>query len=392
MPKRTSLRLTKRVIEEAKPNSQIWDSEVPGFGVRRTAAGTRSFIYAYRTRAGQQRKMVLGGYPALTVENARGIAREHAVRVARGDDPAAARRAERQGDTLADMVAHYCDEYGRVVGLKARTVHDARQVLVAHALPKFGRVRIADFRPADIRKIHGDAHGRVGPYQANRLLAALSRIFNLAVEQEMRTTNPCKGVRKFPEQERWRNLSTEEVGRLLEACDRCPHREGANAVRLLLFTGARLQEVLKAEWKMFDLSAGVWEKPSSHTKTKRLHRLELAGPSLELLRKMRSEDPEGVYLFPGRDSGGQKPRARSDLKRPWQWLIKEADLQNVRIHDLRRTTASFMLDQSTPLPTIGKALGHTQIATTQRYAQLRSNAQRNALESAGLAMLRAVNG
>lgn len=229
MPKRTSLRLTKRVIDDAKPNSQTWDSEVPGFGVRRTAAGTRSFIYAYRTRSGQQRKMALGGYPALTVEAARSIAREHAVKIARGEDPAAERRAQRQAETLAEMVDHYCDAYGPHAGLKARTIRDARQVLVVHALPKFGKTRILDFRPDDIRRIHGDARDRVGPYQANRLLAALSKIFSLAIEQQVRVTNPCKGVRKFPEDERWRNLSTEEVRRLLEACDRCPYEDGANA-------------------------------------------------------------------------------------------------------------------------------------------------------------------
>ncbi|NGM51918.1 site-specific integrase [Caulobacter sp. 602-2] len=390
MPKRTSLRLTKRIIDDAKPDSQTWDSEVPGFGVRRTAAGTRSFIYAYRTRSGQQRKMALGGYPALTVEAARSIAREHAVKIARGEDPAAERRAQRQAETLADMVVHYCDEYGPNVRLKARSIRDARQVLVAHALPKFGKTRIADFRPDDIRRIHGDAQDRAGPYQANRLLAALSRIFNLAIEQEVRATNPCKGVKKFPEEERWRNLSTEEVRRLLEACDRCPYEDGANAIRLLLFTGARLQEVLRAEWSMFDLSAGVWEKPSSHTKTKRLHRVELAGPSLDLLRRMRGEDLAGKYLFPGRPGGYGAVNPRTDLKRPWSWLIREAALSDVRLHDLRRTTASFMLDQNAPLVTIGKALGHTQVATTQRYAQLRSTAQRNALEGAGLAMVRSL--
>jgi integrase len=185
------------------------------------------------------------------------------------------------------------------------------------------------------------------------------------------------------------------VARLLDACDRYPDQNAADAVRLLLFTGARLQEALKAEWSQFDLASGVWEKPSSHTKTKRIHRLELAGPSLELVRDMRERSPSGKFLFPGRDAcfDPREPdrdlrRARSDLNRPWRHVIAVAGLSDAKRHDLRRTAASFMLDEDVSLTTIGKALGHTQAATTARYAQLRQSAQGAALKKAGDRMVR----
>ena len=172
-------------------------------------------------------------------------------------------------------------------------------------------------------------------------------------------------------------------------------RGGADAIRLLLFTGARLQEVLKAEWREFDLERGLWTKPSSHTKTKRLHRVELDGPALELLTEMHSRRTHARFLFPGEPSKGRgagkvdEVKPRVGLKRPWAAVVKLAGLEDVRLHDLRRTLASFMLSDGASLATVGKALGHTQVATTNRYAHLASSVQRSALGSAGRRMVAA---
>ena len=138
----------------------------------------------------------------------------------------------------------------------------------------------------------------------------------------------------------------------------------------------------------------MWEKPSSHTKTKRKHRLELDGPALSLLRDMKERAAHPRLLFPGDPSKGRlgnlgeratpiitKPRV--DLKRPWRWITERAGLEGVRLHDLRRTLASFMLSGGASLATVGKALGHTQGRTTERYAQLSETVQRDALRAAG---------
>ena len=163
---------------------------------------------------------------------------------------------------------------------------------------------------------------------------------------------------------------------------------------------ARLNEVLRAEWPQFDLEAGLWEKPSAHTKTKRQHRLELEGPALELLRGMADAKSHPVYLFPGNpklrrksapvDIKTGKPkgiRPRADLKYPWREVSSIAGLKGVRLHDLRRTTASFMLSGGSSLATVGKALGHTQASTTQRYATLAASVQREGLREAGERMV-----
>lgn len=382
MPKRTCTRLTKRAVENAAPKSFVWDSEVPGFGVRVLPSGTRSFVFQFRTRAGEQGKITVGSFPTLTVEEARKLARDLRSEVEKGGHPSRTRKEARQAPTIRDLANYYCDEYGVQRGLKPRTIGDARRVLDSYALPQIGMRKVQDITVADVRKVVSRARDGSGRYEANRLRAVLSRMFTLAIQQNMRADNPCRGVEKFPEDQRWQYLGDEEVGALLAACDHYPDQNAANAVRLLLFTGARLQEVVKASWPQFDLERGVWEKPSHHTKTKLRHRVRLAVEAVEMLRQMREQDPTGDFLFPGRTQG----RPRSDLNRPWTAICKAAGLNGYRRHDLRRTTASFMLSEGADLATVGKTLGHTQASTTARYAQLFEEVQQDGVNRAAARM------
>lgn len=372
MPRRSAARLTKTTIDQAVAGSQIWDSEVPGFGVRTTVAGTKSFVFQFRSRSNEQGRLVIGRYPSMTVEQARKIAREHKVSVDQGSNPSRDRQGTRDAATMKELATFYCDVYGPDRGLKTQTIKDARSLLERFTLPKFGLRKVHDIKPGDVRAIHNEARKGSSRYQANRLRAVLSRMFTLAIQNEWRSDNPCKGVEKFAEDQRWDYLSETQVATLLQACDEYHNQLAANAVRLLLFTGARLREVVKAEWSQFNLDAGLWIKPSHHTKSKIVHRLHLAPSTVELLRSMKDEGPASPFLFPGRD--GKK--ARSDLKRPWEQILKIADIGHHRRHDLRRTTASFMISTGSDLMTVGKALGQTQASTTQRYAQLFENVQR----------------
>lgn len=366
MPKRTTQRLTKTAIERAAAGAFVWDSEVPGFGVRTTSAGARSYILQYRARDGGQRRCTIGSFPAMTVDQARAVAREMRVLVEKGGDPARDRQAAREAPTIADLSSYYCGDYAAQENLRPSTVSGAKRALQRYVLPRFGNRKVAKITAADVRWMRSDAHKTSGVAEANRLKAILSRMFNLAIERGWREDNPCRGIKNFHEEQRWTYLNDEEVAALLEACDAYEDQNAANAVRLLLFTGARLQEVLKADWSQFDLPNGIWCKPSSHTKQKRTHRLFLDNHTLELLRRMRDERPDLCWLFPGRDE--VKPRA--DLNRPWKRLLAAAGLPHYRLHDLRRTTASFMLSTGSDLSTVGQNLGHTQASTTLRYARL----------------------
>jgi integrase len=229
---------------------------------------------------------------------------------------------------------------------------------------------------------------------ANRVLSLLSKMFSLAIEWKWMTENPARGVARFPEARRERWLTLEEMLRLRKALDTLNDQNAANALRLLLLTGSRLSEVLKAEWEQFDFSTGVWTKPSHNTKQKRVEHVPLGDRALELLVSMKGERATGP-LFPGRFTG-----VRTDLKRPWAQACKAAGLSvtdvvkgkrkqltrdrpAIRIHDLRHSYASHLVSNGVSLPIVGKLLGHTQPSTTMRYAHLQDAALRTATNQFG---------
>jgi integrase len=385
MPKRSIHRLTKTLVDQAQLGHTVWDCEIPGFGLRVTSGGTRTFIFQFRTHTREQGRIALGRYPSMTVDEARRIARQHRVTVDQGGNPSRERQETREGMTLRELATYYCEVYAKDRGLKTKTWQEARRLLDLYALPKFGIRKVKDIKVSDIRSMHNEARKGAGRYQANRMRAALSRMFTLAKGMDVRSDNPCEGVEKFQEDQRMAYLSLSDVGKLLAACDTYPDQNAANAIRLLLFTGARLREVIHAPWSQFDLERGLWVKPSSHTKTKIVHRVYLSPETVDLLRAMRNGDPDGHWLFPGRDPS--KPR--HDLKRPWEQILKAAGIGHFQKHDLRRTTASFILSSGHDIATVGKNLGHTQASTTQRYAQLFEDNQRRGLASAVELMTRA---
>ncbi len=197
------------------------------------------------------------------------------------------------------------------------------------------------------------------------MLALLSKMFNLAISWQWRTDNPVKGIERYDEDPRERYLADDELRRLCDVLDRSSNRRAANAIRLQLLTGARLGEVLKAEWADIDFDRGVWTKPSHHTKQKRTEHLPLGPQALTLLTEMREDsDAESSFLFPG-DAPG-KPL--QEIKKFWRSVMKEARISGYRRHDNRHTFASHLVSSGLSLEIIGRLLGHTSPATTKRYA------------------------
>jgi integrase len=223
-----------------------------------------------------------------------------------------------------------------------------------------------------------------GPAQANRVKAVLSRLTTLAIEDGNCFHNPCRSIKPYALEPRQGYLTPAQASALMRACASYPHQEPANVVRLLLFTGARLGEVLSATWSQFDLENGVWTKPSAHTKARRVHRLALTTEAVELLRAMEESRASSLYLFPGRKPGTHL----TTIRRPWKGILAAAGLGHWYRHDLRRTTATLMLSAGADVTSVGKTLGHTQAQTTLRYAQLMPDHQRQML-SRGLELVSA---
>ena len=361
-------RLTKRTVEAAEVRAaeyMLWDGELPGFGVRIMPSGRRSYLVQYRTGR-RSRRVTLGPHGVLTLDQARGMAIEALAEVRSGGDPAGERKERRSALTVQELANRFDAEHIQV-HLKESTAGEYRRNLRRFILPVLGRHKVLEVTRADVARFHHDL--RHIPYQANRNLEIISKMFNLAEMWGLRPdgSNPRKHLRKYPEQKRERFLSPSELRRLGEVLDtmeaeRVELPSAIVAVRLLLLSGCRLNEVMKLCWEHVDLAEGLLRLPDSKTGAKTV---QLGEAAVAVLRSIERQ-PFNRHVIYGTLPG--KPLA--DLQPFWQRIRARAGLKDVRIHDLRHTYASVAVAAGQGLPMIGKLLGHSQVQTTARYAHL----------------------
>jgi integrase len=382
MPQRLSDKIIAKLPAPKKGNRIFYDAPsakgnnwTAGFGVRLTAAGARSFILNYRTQSGRQRRYTIGQPPDWTLAAARDEAAKLKREIDGGGDPLGTIRAGREAPTMADLCDRFTEEF--LPKKRPATQRDYRRMIAAEIIPAIGSIKVAAVEFQDIDKLHRKV-GRHAPYTANRCAALLSKMFNLAIRWKYRADNPAKGVERNPEVKRERFLDTAELARLGTALSGHGDKAAADIFRLLLLTGARRGEVQAMRWADLD-EKGVWTKPASTTKQAKLHRVPLSGPARLVIAKLRkAADDDAVYLFPGRLGGH-----RVELKKDWAEVCKKARLKDARIHDLRHSFASVLAGAGDSLVVIGRLLGHSQAATTARYAHLLDDPLRKATERAG---------
>jgi integrase len=370
-------KITKRAIDQLSPengNLLCWDAEIKGFGVRCRQSGTKFYVLKMRI-GGRQRWITIGRHGSPWTPD---TARQEALRLlglkAGGQDPATARDQHKGRATVAEVadrflrehVAHYC---------KPRTAGDYRHVVDYYIKGHLGRHRITDLTRADVAQFHQQL--RDHPYQANRCLAVLSKMMNLAEAWGLRTdgSNPCRHVKKYREDKRERYLTREELQRLgavLDAAER-PQTEtpfAVAAIGLLILTGARLMEVLTLRWNHVDFANAVLSLPDSKTGAKTIY---LNDAAINLLRKIPRMTGNPFVI------AGGKPGSRLvNLQKPWRRMRAAAGLDDVRVHDLRHNFGSVAAGAGMSLPVIGKLLGHSQPTTTARYAHLAADPVRAA--------------
>ncbi len=372
MAEKITDRLVKEIEAPATGNRRVYDTDLKGFGVRITAAGARAFILNYRAK-GRERRYTIGGYPDWTVAAAREEAKRLKRVVDQGEDPMGERREDRAAPTVKNLAERYLEEHA--VRKRESSRREDKAMIDKIILPRLGTTKVAAVTFTDIDRLHRTVSKRT-PYRANRAIALLSKMFNLAVRWEMRADNPCRGVERNQEHRRNRYLSMDELQRFTAALADHPSKTAANAIRFLLLTGARRGEVLGATWDQFDLAAGAWVKPSAHTKQNREHRVPLSAPAIQLLAGMQAES-SSPFLFPGRREH------LKDIKKSWAQVCKAAKIKGFRLHDLRHTYASVLASSGLSLPVIGALLGHTQASTTQRYSHLMDDPLRQATDRVG---------
>lgn len=374
------VRLTKRFVDAlATPESELhlWDESLPGFGLRVRPSGVKSYMIRYRNYEGRSCRVTLGRHGILGPEEARRRAREKMATVLLGEDPAAEKHAIRKELKFAELAERYLREHAEIYK-KSSSVREDRRLLETVILPRFGSERVSATTRADVTTLHYSLFAT--PVQANRALALLSKMFNLAEVWELRTdgTNPCRHLRKYPEKRRERYLSTPELIRLgdvLTAAEAggTESPEAILAIRLILLTGARHNEVLTLRWEDVNMERGALTLPDSKTGRKEII---LAAPTAQAL-EAASRKSGSPWVVPGKNPA----KHLYSLSGPWLRLRRAAGIPDVRIHDLRHTFASTAVGLGLGLPVLAGLLGHTQLATTQRYAHLDLDPRRQAAEA-----------
>jgi integrase len=405
-----AMKLTKRAVDLLEPREaryDVYDTELPRFAVRVTPEGAKTFTLLYRAGSGRSaptRRITLGRYGSLTVDQARQLARETLAAVLGGADPASERNRAKGAPTVGALGVDYLSDVD--ARRKPTTAGEYRRLWDKHVAPALGNKRVADVAPFEIARLHrslGDT-----PYIANRVLALLGSFFAYAEGQGVRPrhTNPAHDVEPYKEQSRERFLTAEEVARLGEALtvaerlglrpapkqlrpkrpETAKHRPKsadkpipANpfaiaAIRFLLLTGWREGEALTLKWSDVSLEHG--RATLSDTKSGKSQRA-IGAPARLLLNGLpRLKDCP--FVFPG----ASPDRSLVDISRLWYAVRHAAELNDVRLHDLRHSFASVSASSGESLLVIGKLLGHRKAATTAKYAHLSDDPIRAAADSA----------
>jgi integrase len=424
-----SQKLTDKLVKETPlPHTGsgkiLYDDSIAGFGLRVTPAGAQSFIFNYRVRrTHRERRYTIGDAGrwedghwkkgAWTVARARERARELARLVDAGGDPMGELHESRAAPTVDELADRYLAEHA--VGKRPRSKYEDDSLLRQWIRPELGSHKVADVEHADLEKLHRKVTQAGTPVRANRTLALASKLFACAVEWKLRLDNPARGVRRNREHARTRYLSQPELARLMAALAEHPSRDGANVIRLLALTGARRAEILRSEWSHFDFGRGEWVKPAEITKSNREHRVPLSAAAKALLVDMKAEAERGdeealriertapqerhtkrrqimlnaaakararkrsPFLFPGGADGAPL----MNVRRVWEDVCKTAELESLRLHDLRHSFASYLVSSGLNLPIVGALLGHSQAQTTMRYAHLVDSALRQGVDRVG---------
>lgn len=384
-------KLTIRSVASAKPSDRdilVWDDELRGFGLRVKPSGIKSYLIQYRNQHNESRRLTIGRHGVVSPEEARRKARKLLGQVQDGSDPATERKDARSAPTVADLAERFMKEHANVKKRASSAQMDAINLRL-HVLPSLGRKKVATVTRTDITSLHHAMRDRPGA--ANRVMALLSKMFNLAEKWELRPdgSNPCRHVDRYPERKMERFLSADELGRLGAVLTEA-ERTGTElpsviaAIRLLIFTGARLGEILNLRWDQVDLERACLRLPESKTGPKVIH---LSAPALEVLDGIERQDGSPSVI-----TGKIPHKPLVNLRKPWYRIRSKAGLEDVRLHDLRHSFASVGVAGGLSLPIIGALLGHSQPATTARYAHLAADPLQQATNMIGERIAAAMKG
>lgn len=364
--------------EEGKRKTTFWDEQLSGF-VLEVRPTSKTYALRYIEESGTQRQHKIGRYENITFDQARKAAKRLKADVELGGSPAAAKEKRKAIPTYATLADQHLAEAKRY----QKSWWSVEGILRRHILPRWGKVRLTDIKSQDVARWLGEKSGEgLKPATVEKIRVVFGRSFELARRWSMPggEINPVRGIpRQRFDNARQRYLSADQARRLKWACELSPNRQLKHIVGLLLLTGARKSELLHARWEHVDLDRQAWFIPE--TKTGKARHVPLSQAAIDILR-IAPRLPGCPYVLPNLETG----RPFTTLKRAWQRARDLADLPGLRIHDLRHSAASFMINAGVNLYAVGKVLGHADHQSTQRYSHLANDTLLQAVE-AGAAKL-----
>jgi integrase len=347
---------------QGRSKEDFTDLNTKGLVLETRQSGGKTYYLRYTNARGKQRMYRLGDATVLTLAQARKKCRTELNNIAMGQDPGSDKATLRSVPTFAQFIE---EQYLPHVRSYKKSWETDVSLLKNHLLPRFSSRYMDEISRQDIVKMHGDRRASgAAPGSANRLLIMMRYIFNLALRWEVPGVkgNPTKNVPLMAEDnKKERYLSEEEARRLYEAVCKSENTMLQYIVPMLILTGARKREVLDAKWEDFDFDRRLWRIPT--TKLGKPRHVPLSDGVMSLLSGM---ERRGDWVFANPKTN--KPFV--SIFCAWNTAREKAGLSDVRVHDLRHSFASLLINSGRSLYEVQKLLGHTQIKTTQRYAHL----------------------
>ena len=364
---RKAIRISKRSVERLiveSGDALFWDRDLSGFGVRVYATGRKVYVVQVRGPTGKPKRAKIGEHGKIAPDVARGQAARVIDRIRRGEDPFPLAPAPEP--TMAELAERYVKAHLEV-NCRPSTVMTLRRVLYLHILPELGHLPVASVERSHVSELHFKMRDK--PAQANQTVEVLSKMFKLAEAWSMTPPrrNPCRSVRLYKKVWRERFLTSEEYRRLGRVLDEAETTggflpSGIAAIRLLLLTGCRKNEIVTLRWDDIDRTAGEIRIRDAKTGARRIP----LTPAVEWVLAGIPRIEGNPWVITGKLPGDHL----KNLDQIWLRLRPRAGLDDVRIHDCRHSYASRALAIGEGLPMIGKLLGHRKVTTTARYAHL----------------------
>ncbi|MBF0137422.1 MAG: tyrosine-type recombinase/integrase [Magnetococcales bacterium] len=374
---------TKKTLEALEPSATgavyYHDTGVKGLTLRVTAGGAKTFVL-YRKINGRPERITLGRFPDMTIEQARGRASQANAAIASGENPADVTREAKRELTLEELFQAFLTRYAKA----HKRSWQGDQEQFDRYLTHWKNRKLTAIKREDVQALHARIGQENGPYAANRLVALLSAMFGKAVEWGLWSGgNPTVGITKFKEKSRERFLQGDELPRFFKAVAEEPNETARDYFLVSLLTGARRANVQAMRWDQISFERSEWRIVD--TKNGDPITIPLVGHVVDILKTRKDASQGNEWVFPGHGVTGHLV----EPKTAWARILERAGIEDLRIHDLRRSLGSWQAMTGASLAIIGKSLGHKNVTTTMIYSRLNIDPVRASVGTAVDAMLKA---